>query len=116
MAKHEEWIWYAAGAALVAYLISQQTGAAAGATAKGTPFYSTQPTPYSVYPEWAYTAQTQGTSMAASPNQMAPTAVMPKPTTYFTSVQQQEQAALMSQCMGAWPGCTPMLGDTQLGF
>ena len=69
-------------------------------------------TPYSIYPEFAYTAQT---SMAKTPAQQAPAAVIP-PTNAFTSVQQQEQAALMSQCAGSWPGCTNLMADTQLGF
>jgi hypothetical protein len=70
------------------------------------------PTPYSIYPEFAYTAQT---SMAATRKQKAPAAVIP-PTTAFTSVQQQEQAALMSQCAGSWPSCTNLLSDWQLGL
>ena len=104
------WLWIA-GAAVLGYVAYQQVQQSAGPSMPGMPFYSTTPTPLSIYPEYGYTAQT---SMAASSKQQAPAAVTP--TTYFTSVQQQEQAALLSQCVGAYPGCTPMLGDTQLGF
>ena len=57
-----------------------------------------QPTPYSIYPEFAYTAQT---SMAATGKQKAPAAIIP-PTTAYTSVQQQEKSALMSQMVTDW--------------
>lgn len=100
-AKDSAWLWYV-GLAGAAYLLYQKSGLAAATT----------PTPYSIYPEFAYTAQT---TMAATPGQQAPAAVVP-PTGQFTSVQQQEQAALMSQCAGSWPGCTNLLADTQLGF
>jgi hypothetical protein len=53
--------------------------------------------------------------MAKHPGQKAPAAVIP-PTPLFTSVQQQEQAALMSQCAGSWPNCTNLLSDWQLGL
>lgn len=69
-------------------------------------------TPYSIYPEFAYTAQT---TMAATPSQHAPAAVIP-PTGQYTSVQQQEQAALIAQCAGSWPNCTPLSSDWQLGL
>lgn len=105
------WIWIAGGLAAAAYFISQQQ-TTAGASAAGTPFYSTRATPLSIYPEFGYTSQT---SMAATPAQKASTAVI-TPISYYTSVQNQEQAALLSQCVGGYPGCTPMLGDTQLGF
>ena len=114
MARHSDipWMWLAVGG-VAAYVLFQQSQAAGGARAAGTPFYSTTPTPYAVYPEFAYTAQT---SMASTPGQKASTAVLPASMTSWTSVQQQEQAALLTQCAGAYPGCTPMLGDTQLGF
>lgn len=106
----DTWMWVAVGG-VVAYLIYQQQQSTSGANAAGIPFYSTTPTPLSIYPEFAYTAQT---SMAATPAQKAPAAVTP--TAYYASVQAQEQAALLTQCAGSFPGCTPMLGDTQLGF
>lgn len=97
------WLWYL-GIAGVAYLVAQKSGILAATT----------PTPYSIYPEFAYTAQT---TMAATPAQQAPAAKIPvQPISAYTSVQQQEQAALMSQCAGSWPGCTNLLADTQLGF
>lgn len=97
------WLLYL-GLAGAAYLIYQKSGIAAATT----------PTPYSIYPEFAYTAQT---TMAATPAQQASTAkIPPQPIPSFTSVQQQEQAALMSQCAGSWPGCTNLLADTSLGF
>lgn len=69
-------------------------------------------TPLSIYPEYAYTAQT---SMAASPNQKAPAAtIIPSP--YYSAVQAQEQAAILTQCAGSYPGCTILTSDTQLGF
>lgn len=103
------WVWLAVGG--LAYLAYQQSQSGAGANMPGIPFYSTTPTPLSIYPEYAYTAQT---SMAATPAQKAPAAVLP--TGYFSSVQADEQAALLTQCAGSFPSCTPMLGDTQLGF
>lgn len=106
----DSWMWLAAVGGL-AYLAYQKVQSGAGANMPGIPFYSTTPTPYSVYPEWGYTAQT---SMAATPAQKAPAAVTPTP--YYQSVQSQEQAALLTQCIGSFPSCTPMLGDTQLGF
>ena len=99
-ATDSSWLWYL-GLAGAAYLLYQKSGIAAAIT----------PTPYSIYPEFAYTAQT---TMAATQSQQAPAAVVP--TTQYTSVQQQEQAALMSQCAGSWPGCTNLLADTQLVF
>lgn len=99
--KDNAWLWYL-GIGGVAYLLYSKSGLAAALTA----------TPYSIYPEYAYTAQT---TMAATPRQQASAAVVP-PTTAYTSVQQREQAALMSQCAGSWPGCTNLMADTQLGF
>jgi hypothetical protein len=113
VAKDNTWLWLAGGAAVVAYFAYQQSQANAGASAAGTPFYSTTPTPLSIYPEFAYTATT---SMASTPGQQASTAKIPQPISYWSSVQEQEQAALLTQCAGAFPGCTPMMGDTQLGF
>lgn len=72
---------------------------------------SPTPTPLSVYPEYAYTAQT---SMAATNKQKAPAVVIP--TTYFQSVQGQELSAVLTQCAGSYPGCTVLSGDTQLGL
>jgi hypothetical protein len=72
---------------------------------------SAQAAPLSIYPEFAYTAQT---SMAHTPQQKAAAAVAPIP--LFQSIQQQEQAAILSQCAGSYPGCTILTADTQLGF
>jgi hypothetical protein len=96
-------VWIALGAGAIAglsYLESQGIIPAAPVA-----------TPLSVYPEYAYTAQT---SMAASPAQKTTAAVI-IPTPYYTSVQQAAQSAIYAQCMGA-PNCSPLLGDTQLGF
>ena len=98
--KDGNWLMYL-GIAAAAYFVYQKSGIAAATT----------PTPYSIYPEFAYTAQT---TMAATPSQQAPAAVVP--ITTYTSVQQQEQAALMSQCAGSWPGCTNLMAYTSLGF
>jgi hypothetical protein len=71
-----------------------------------------KPAPLSIYPEFAYTAQT---SMAMTPKQRAAAArVIPTP--LFSTVQQEEQAAILSQCAGSYPPCTPLAADTQLGF
>jgi hypothetical protein len=88
-----------AGAAAVYYLYSQ------GMLSLATP------APLSIYPEYAYTAQT---SMAATNKQQAPAAVLPL-SPLFDSVQQQEQSAVYAQCAGGTV-CSPVAGDTQLGF
>lgn len=97
--KGDSSLWIAAGAAVALYLYSRSQQAA------------TTPTPYSIYPEFAYTART---SMASTPQQKAAAAVVP--TGQFTAVQAQQQAAILAQCAGSWPGCTVVSGDTQLGF
>ena len=71
-----------------------------------------QATPLSIYPEYAYTATT---SMAQTPQQVASTAKIP-PTTLFAETQNQANAAILAQCAGSYPACTPLFGDTQLGF
>lgn len=92
-----------AAAAGVAYYYLKSSGAISATTAA---------TPLSIYPEYAYTVPT---SMAASPNQKAPAAaIVPSP--YFAAVQAQEQAAILTQCVGSYPGCTILTSDTQLGF
>jgi hypothetical protein len=99
MAKHtdiEPWLWIG-GAAAIGYVIYQSLP---------------QATPLSIYPEYAYTAQT---SMAANPKQVAATAAIP-PESLFTATQNQAQSAILAQCAGSWPTCTPLMGDTQLGF
>ena len=68
-------------------------------------------TPLSIYPEYAYTAQT---SMAASPNQQAPAAVI-IPSPLYSAVQAQEQAAILTQCVGS-NVCSVLTADTQLGL
>lgn len=98
--KDSTWTWVllGAGVALIGYLKSQPAAT---------------PAPLSIYPSLAWTAVT---TMAATPAQKATTATAPVPTGYFTSVQQQEQAAVTSQCAGSYPVCTPLAGDTQLGM
>lgn len=91
-------LWVGAAAAAVYYLSQQATAAA---------------TPLSIYPSLAWTGATT-TSMATTPAQKAST-VVPS-SSLFTTTQSQAQSALLTQCTGAYPGCTPMLGDTQLGF
>lgn len=97
--KHEGawWIWLAAAGAAV-YVLYQQG------------YLSTAPAaPLSIYPEYGYTATT---SMAATPAQQAST-VIPS-TSLFTTTQGQATSALLTQCAGSWPSCTPMMGDTSL--
>ena len=86
-----ETLFWIAGAAALVYWLSRHraTGAA---------------TPLSVYP-----------SMAATAAQQAPAAVIPPSSTY-SAAQAQEQSALFAQCVGTYPVCTPMAGDTQLGL
>jgi hypothetical protein len=96
------WILLGAGAVAVYYAL-KSSGV--------VPALST-PTPYSIYPEFSYTATT---SMAASPAQKAPAAVI-TPTPLFQAVQSQEQGAVLGQCVGSYPGCTIMMSDTQLGL
>lgn len=81
------WLWIG-GAAVAVYLLSQQTAAA---------------TPLSIYP-----------SMAQTPKQQASTVV--PASSLFSSTQTAAQNALFQQCAGSYPGCTPLLGDTQLGL
>lgn len=88
------WIWglVAAGIAAVYYLQQSQP----------------QATPLSVYPSMAWT------SMAATPRQQASTKT-PQPISYWQSAQQAEESAIYAQCAGA-AVCSPLTGDTQLGF
>ena len=92
--------WLLLGGAAVAYYVLKSSGVVTTAT------------PLSIYPEYAYTAQT---SMAASPAQKAPVAtIIPSP--MYSAVQAQEQAAILSQCAGSYPGCSVLMSDTQLGL
>lgn len=100
--KMDTLLWIAGGAALL-YFLSKQTGVLSAIT--------TTATPYSIYPEYAYTATT---SMAKTPTQQASTVI--QPTTLYSNVQQQAASAIQAQCVGSYPACTPMLGDTQLGM
>lgn len=86
------------GAAVVLYYLSQQSAGGAA-------------TPLSIYPSLAWTATT---SMAKTPKQQASTVV--PASSLFSSTQTAAQNALFQQCAGSYPGCTPLLGDTQLGF
>lgn len=107
MTNKEKWAWLgiaAAGAAVLYYMNSQGLVSLGSATA----------TPYSVYPEYAYTAQPTTTSMAATARQRAPAAVIP-PSPWYVSVQSQERSAIYEQCVGATV-CSPLAGDTQLGL
>jgi hypothetical protein len=96
--------WLLVGAGAVAVYYAMKSAGIAPAI--------TTPTPYSIYPEFAYTATT---SMAASPVQKAPAAVI-RPTPLFQAVQSQEQGAVLGQCVGSYPGCTIVMSDTQLGL
>ena len=101
--KHKDTMtWLLLGAAAVGvYYFMKSSGVIASA-----------PAPLAIYPEYAYTAQT---SMAASPAQKAPAAtIIPSP--LYSAVQSQEQAAILSQCVGSYPGCTVLMSDTQLGL
>ena len=106
MAHHKDnMIWWVLGGAAVAYYFYQNgTLQNLGLTLPATP------TPLSIYPEYAYTA-----SMAASPTQQPAQAIV-MPTPAFTAVQGQEYQAVMDQCAGSYPGCTVLMGDTQLGI
>lgn len=99
MKMDASWLWLAGGVALAYYLYQQLPQAA----------------PLSIYPSLAWTAVTPGTtSMAKTPSQKAAAAVAP--TSLYSEAQQQNQAAMLSQCVGSYPGCTPLVSDTQLGF
>ena len=98
------------GAAAVAILYMLQPG---GPLASILPA-GAQPVPLAAYPEFAYTAQPVTTSMAATPAQQAHAAQLPA-TPYFQSVQEQEQSAILAQCVAS-NICSPLYGDTQLGF
>jgi hypothetical protein len=76
------------GAAVAIYFLSQQAAT---------------PTPLSIYP-----------SMAHTPIQKASTIV--PASSLFSSTQTQAQNALLFQCVGSFPGCTPLLSDWQLGL
>ena len=108
-----DWLWLLVGVGVLYYL-SQQQGSAT-ATGGGL-LAAITPTPYSIYPEYSYMGYTSATptSMASSGTQQATTAV--QPTSLYTFTQSQEAAALEAQCAGSYPGCTPTLGDTQLGM
>jgi hypothetical protein len=83
------WLLLGAGLAVLLYLKFQR-----------------QATPLWIYP-----------SLAASTTQQASTAGAPPvvPTPQYSSVQQQEVAALYAQCAGS-PTCSIVVGDTQLGI
>ena len=105
MKKKDAWVWIGiAGVAAVAYYAYSQGLLPVPATA----------TPLSIYPELAYTALPATTSMAATGHQQAPAAIVPA-TPYFTSVQAEQQNAILAQCIGA-NICSPLTGDTQLGL
>lgn len=90
------WLWLLGIGGVVAYFASKSSAQAA---------------PLAIYPEYGYTAQT---SMAATPKQKATQAMLP-PTPLFASVQQQEQAALYTQCAGS-NVCSIVSPDTALGL
>ena len=104
MSRHKDpTTWLLLGAAAVGvYYYLKSSGS--------LPAAMTPATPLSIYPEYA-----GQTSMAASPNQQAPAAVI-IPTPGYTAVQGQEQAAVLTQCAGSYPGCTILMSDTQLGL
>jgi hypothetical protein len=98
--KSDTFLMLAGGAALLYYLWQQQ---------------KPQATPLSIYPSLAWTAQT---SMAMTPKQKAAAAqaaAIP-PTALYSAAQQKNVAAMTTQCVGSYPGCTPLMSDTQLGF
>lgn len=106
----DDLIWLALGvSALVAYHYWSSQLASIPGTG-GSPSLN-MPTPLSIYPEYSYTATT---SMAATPRQNTNNQMMPIP--QFASVQGQETQAIIGQCAGAYPGCTALTGDTNLGF
>lgn len=97
MSRDNTWTWVILGGAAAAFAYYLQS--------------RPQATPLSIYPSLAWTA---ATSMAATPAQKAVAAI--PPTGQFTSVQQQEQGAVLAQCVGSYPLCTPLASDTQLGL
>jgi hypothetical protein len=111
MAKTDETlVWLVAGAAAIGlYFYAQSQGTAAGTAASGP-----TATPLSIYPEYSYLAQPTTSSMASTPQQQATAQVIPIP--QWVAVQGQEQAQILGQCAGSYPGCTVLVGDTQLGF
>ena len=108
--KIDTMIWLGMGAAAIAAWYYAQSQGILPATGTTGPAAS----PLAIYPEYAYTAQPVTTSMASSPAQKATASIMPTP--LFQAVQAQEQAAVLGQCAGSYPGCTVLTGDTQLGF
>lgn len=98
--KTDTLLLLAGGAALIYFLF--KTGVITGAT---------QAAPLSVYPSLAFT---QITSMAKTPAQKASTAVPVAPISAYEAAQAQEQQALLAQCAGSYPGCSVLMGDTQL--
>lgn len=68
-----------------------------------------QAAPLSIYPEFAYTATPTKSSQSSTKQIVSPTSL-------YTSAQGQNVSAMYAQCAGAYPGCTPMMTDTQLGF
>ena len=99
--KDSSWIWLIAAAAALYYWQQQQQSAAST-----TASVALQPTPYSIYPSMA--------SMATTTTQQASTTI--QPTTLYSAMQSQNVADIMSQCAGSYPGCSPLLADTQLGL
>lgn len=106
MSKDNTTLLILAGAAAAAYYFWSQSQAAV------TPTVSMTANPLSIYPEYASVART---SMAATPHQKAPAAVI-TPIPLYTAVQSQEQGAVLGQCVGSYPGCTVLMSDTQLGL
>ena len=98
------WLILGAAAAVALYFWNQSSGVIQVSSAAATPL--------SIYPEYAHVAQT---SMAATPYQKAPAAVI-TPVPLYTAVQSQEQGAVLGQCVGSYPGCTVLMSDTQLGL
>lgn len=98
--KTDTLLWLAGGAALIYFLF--KTGAV-----------TQTPAPLSIYPSLAFT---QVTSMAKTPAQKASTATPIAPISVYQAAQAQEQQALLAQCAGSYPGCTPLMSDMQLGM
>ena len=94
MRRDSSWLWLLGIGGAVAALV----------------YLKPKPAPLSIYPEFGYTAQS---SMAMTPKQKAAAArVIPIP--LFSAVQQEERAAILSQCAGSYPACTLITPDTEL--
>jgi hypothetical protein len=98
----DSWLWLLIGGVVIYYLYTQQQQAGGSTPTVGL----MQPTSYSIYPSMA--------SMATTSNQQASTVV--PPVSLYSATQATNTADILTQCAGSYPGCSPLLADTQLGL